>query len=284
MLNELYIECNHLYAVGDIHGYFNELAFMLKRYDLKDDCIVICGDCGLGFSSPQATKQDMSKLNKACRERNMRIVMVRGNHDDPKYFEEGLANTKYLIAVPDYTVINGNILVVGGGVSIDRMSRKDTMEINMRHYKKYHPGCSDAEAFERINKCYWPNELPVYDEEKLNEIENAGIRIEHVMTHTCPSFCEPTTKDGVMGWIARDPGLMEDLSQERLVMNQIYDFLEKNGHCVKTWTYGHYHKHCSQLYYGIKFTMLDCVGAGSMSPDWIEICDYVNTIQTTTLQ
>ena len=99
------------------------------------------------------------------------------------------------------------------------------------------------------------------------------------MTHTCPSFCEPTTKDGIGAWIKIDPGLIEDLAHERLVMNQVYDFLLSNGHPIKTWTYGHYHKHHTQEYNSVRFTMLDCVGAGSMSPDWIEIVDYSQELE-----
>ena len=119
-LKRVNVDAKSIYAVGDIHGCFNTLVGMIKNYSIRDSIIICCGDCGLGFNTPEGDKQTMTKLNNVCKKNNVRVIMVRGNHDDPKFFEEGLANTKYITAVPDYTVINGNILCVGGATSIDR--------------------------------------------------------------------------------------------------------------------------------------------------------------------
>ena len=275
MINTLNIECEHLYAVGDIHGYFNEFSFMLKRYDLHNDCIIVCGDCGIGFSLTAAVeKQNMAKLNKVCKERNVHVIMVRGNHDNPAYFKNGMANTKNIIAVPDYTVVNGNILCVGGAISIDRTYRLDAKEVTVRHYMKYHPGVTIEEAWRKTSDNVWPDEAPVYNEEALTDVTSQNLRIEHVITHTAPSFCEPFTKDGLARWASMDEKLLSDVDDERHTMDMIYQKLLSDGHPLKDWTYGHYHKHKSQFYNGVKFTMLDCIGAGTMNPDWIELVDY----------
>lgn len=271
MSKRINIGLESIYAVGDIHGCFNTLVGMIKNYSIRDSIIICCGDCGLGFNKPKGDKQLMSKLNKTCREHNLRVIMVRGNHDDPKFFEEGLANTKYIIAVPDYTVVNGNILCVGGATSIDRTNRLASKELNMRHYMKYHPGCTIQEAKDGTRNSYWENEAPVYKEDEFKSIKDDGLTINHVITHTCPSFCEPLSKDGIEYWLAKDPGLDEVINNERIVMDQIYDKLLEDGHDIKSWTYGHYHRHCSQEIDGIKFTMLGAVLSQFDNPDWIEI-------------
>ena len=55
------------------------------------------------------------------------IVFVRGNHDNPAYFDGAMFNAKRFITVPDYSILqacNHTILCVGGAISIDRIYRK----------------------------------------------------------------------------------------------------------------------------------------------------------------
>ena len=61
-----------------------------------------------------------------CEERNVECYMIRGNHDNPAYFEGTTFSYKRFIAVPDYTILqacNHSILCVGGAISIDRIYR-----------------------------------------------------------------------------------------------------------------------------------------------------------------
>ncbi len=58
------------------------------------------------------------------------IVFVRGNHDNPAYFDGAMLNFKRFVAVPDYSILqacNHTILCVGGAISgaisIDRIYR-----------------------------------------------------------------------------------------------------------------------------------------------------------------
>ena len=117
------------------------------------------------------------------------------------------------------------------------------------------------------------HEAPVYDEQTLTDIKAKGININHVITHTCPSFCDPTHKDGINYWLQKDPGLDEVIDNERKVMDQLYNKLIEDGHNLKTWTYGHYHRHNNQMYNDIKFTMLGAILNSWDNPDWIEIRD-----------
>ena len=258
-----------IYVVGDIHGVFNSLIAMIKRYEIKDSVIIVAGDCGLGFHTKSSTKEQVKKLERTCKNHNNTIVMIRGNHDDPSWFTGKL--TKRILPVPDYTVINDCVLCVGGATSIDRVYRLDEHTQRIAKYKQYHPGATQEEIAENICRSYWPNEAPVYDEEALNEIKNRGIKIRHVVTHTCPSMCDPITKDGLRYWMRFDLDLADDVDNERNVMDQILNKLNLDVHPLETWTYGHYHRHNRERLEGIDFTMLGAVLNDNCCVDWIEV-------------
>lgn len=68
-------------------------------------------------------RRNAKRMNQA----NNWIVFVRGNHDNPAYFDGAMFNAKRFIAVPDYSILqacNHTILCVGGAISIDRIYRK----------------------------------------------------------------------------------------------------------------------------------------------------------------
>ena len=238
MTNNIEINCNTFIATGDLHGYFNSFMSMIKRYEMNDTCVIVCGDCGLGFYKDGYYKTMFKKLEDMCRKRNVTVVFVRGNHDDPSYFNTGKANTKHIIAVPDYTVINGSTLCVGGATSIDRKIRLSQMASEERHYRQFHPFAAEAEIKENCRKCYWPNEQPFFDIDKMDEIKANGLQIRTVITHTCPSFCYPTTKDGIKEWLQEDDQLEADILYERNEMDKLYRKLVNDGHPVTQWFYG----------------------------------------------
>lgn len=269
-MNNIEIQTNATYAVGDIHGNFNSLISMIKRYDITDSCIIVCGDCGLGFNKWSATKKIVSKLDKLCAKNNITIVMVRGNHDDPDFFIQGNL-TPRIVPVPDYTVINSSILCIGGAISIDRKYRMMVKDKYCLDYIKYHPGASLETAMENTPNVYWKDEAPVYNEIDLNEIKEAGLNITTVCTHTCPSFCDPVSKDGIQSWIEQDPALEFDISEERKVMDLVYEKLNTDGHQVKDWIYGHYHRHNMMMVDDTRFLMLGAVVYDGGNVDWVEI-------------
>ncbi len=91
---------------GDIHGDFNRLVFkMCVQYGMRDTLLVVAGDCGFGFEN-RGYYEDMAKRNaKRLTEANNWIVFVRGNHDNPAYFDGRTFNHRRMMAVPDYTII-----------------------------------------------------------------------------------------------------------------------------------------------------------------------------------
>ena len=146
---------------GDIHGEFNAVIYKLcVQYQMTDTVLIIAGDCGFGFDKPgyydNVYNRNSSRLSKA----NNWVVMIRGNHDDPAFFQE----------------------------------------------ERIH--------HERFRCLYWTDEMPVYNKEKLDSIRQE-IKIDTVITHTAPSFCELILKDGLTEWAELDPDIPADCAGDR---------------------------------------------------------------------
>ena len=237
-------EARNIIICGDIHGEFNTLIFKLCiQYQLTDTLLIVAGDCGFGFEKPlyydSVIKRCAQRLNKA----GNWVVMVRGNHDDPSYFREERIHHKRFRCVPDYSVIQAcghNILCIGGAVSIDRENRK-----------KRDSRCAVAGV-----ASYWTDEEPVYDEAALSAVVRA-IRIDTVVTHTAPSFCELISKSGLAEWAALDADIPSDCAKERETMDRILSFLRAAEQPLSRWYYGHFHQSWSSEIEGILFSMLD---------------------------
>ena len=216
----------NIVTVGDLHGKFAEFGYRIKeRYKITDSIICCAGDIGMGFHKFNYYKHELSRVNKIAKERGNTIIAVRGNHDDPSYFNGSfdMSNFKF---VPDYTVYE-NILFIGGGISIDRHQRTPNVD-------------------------YWFNEIPYYDEEKLKDVNPLLI-----ITHSAPSFCDPTTKIGLEAWMKYDKELGVDCAGERLVFDKVFDYLKANDKLPKYWNYGHFHRSTFANHFGINFKCND---------------------------
>lgn len=236
-------------VIGDIHGEFNVIIKKVKHYDLNDVVLLVAGDMGVGFNynnprEPKKEKVRLLYLNQFLKRHNIFLYIVRGNHDNPSFYD-GKHNLSNLIFMQDYDIVQVGeymILGVGGATSVDRKPN--------HHFKDYkgenHPG-------RRENVDWWPNEKVIYDEEKLNVI--AGIDI--VVTHTCPDFVHPPVLgDNVWKWCDCDPELKSELIEERELMGKIYDKLNELS-VIKWWYYAHYHQSNFQTYNSTKFKLLD---------------------------
>lgn len=258
-LNVIETDKTHICFVGDIHGDFTSLSGFMKQYEFKDTLVILCGDIGFGFEKLQHYTNIFNKITKTAAKYNCEFMMVRGNHDSKSFFDGKVINRKYFKAVPDYTVIKTpiyNILCVGGATSIDRTYRLKVLEKNAAIYSRFHT-CSLNEAKKLCQQVYWEDEQPIYDEEALNQLNELGIKIDIVATHTCPSFAKPITKDGIQYWLTYDQKLNEDIDNERKVMDDIYNKLVTDGHPLSKWFYGHYHYHNQEYIDNVHFIMLD---------------------------
>ena len=239
-----YNDATQVVVCGDIHGAFETLVYRTcVQHSMTDTLIIVAGDCGFGFKQPNYYINLYNGLAGRLKKANNWIVFIRGNHDDPSYFQEEKICYERFRCVPDYSVIQAcghNILCVGGGVSIDRQDRK---EANIRYAGK-------TAAF------YWEDEMPVFDEEKIKEISEY-YRINIMVTHTAPSFCPLQDKAFLKNWAAKDPTLLHDCGQERKIMDETFFALKENQHPLDAWYYGHFHQTCQTMLHGIMFRMLD---------------------------
>lgn len=246
------IDAKSSYCIGDSHGNWGLLKYKIRESGIKDAVLIVAGDCGFGFEKEGYYKQQYNSMKKVLKGQNVTVVFVRGNHDDPKYFDGEKINFEFWKAVPDYSVIslndNHNILCVGGAISVDRFQR--IIEDN-----------KNANRYGSNIKSYWEDEFPVYKAEILDKINEYGISVNTVITHSSPNFAPLTDKNGIQTFITYDKDLIKDIDRERLVMTQIYDHLiKKDKHPVKLWVHGHFHQH--SLFYSdedVKIIMLDCL-------------------------
>ena len=247
-----------IYVIADVHGDFDTFLRNVELHDLKDCIIIVAGDCGFGFYREPYYERVMGSLNRHFVERNINCFMIRGNHDDPYYFDNEKINHSNLKAISDYTVLsvgNENILCIGGAISIDRKMRINNYWSKVDHYA-ISMNVSLEEARSKFLPSYWVNEVPVYNEEALNELKDNGINIDYVVTHTSPSFAFKSDKNGVSYWINLDDALEKDLEEERSVLSKIFQKVTDDEHPIKKWVYGHFHEHNVEYINNIEFTAL----------------------------
>ena len=243
---------------GDIHGDYSQLVFKAcVSKKLTDTLIVVAGDCGFGFFRPGYFENVYNKCRERLAKANNWIVYVRGNHDNPAYFDGQQVNYERWKAVPDYSIIKAcghTILCVGGAVTMERTWREAS------EYHHFHP------ANPLQPDLYWPDEAPVYDEAKLDAIDRQ-CAIDTVVTHTAPSFCEPKEKRTLEQWTAEDPLLPAAVKREREAMDRIFDYLNEHGHPLHQWYYGHFHESWQGENDGVKYQMLDIMQLHQLDPN-----------------
>lgn len=220
-----------IYA-GDWHGNFRYIKSLIDRYKIGNieeiTYLIQVGDFGIGFY-PKSDLQTLEDLNNFFKERNIICIAIRGNHDDPSFFQ---GNHMYsnLQLVPDYTTmeIDGKKhLFVGGAISIDR---------------KYRISQDQREAsYGSSQRSYWKDEIFVLDEEKLKDIYGVNV----VVTHTAPEWCHPDNRKGFGSFVDEfaysDNELYADLDKERADVTKMFQILEKNGNWIQYHAYGHFH-------------------------------------------
>ena len=215
--------------LGDIHGDFQKL--YMKAMAVTDTTIIQVGDFGAGFKKRERFDEDMYDINKRLVKNNNQLLVIRGNHDDPAYFD-GTYNFSNIEFLKDYTVRNiegRNYLFVGGAISIDRIIRKSGVE-------------------------YWPDEKFVLDLDKINAIDED---INVVIAHSSPSFCQPVHFNELVWWyVAQDPSLHNELLQERKDFEEMYNALKENGHTLEYWFNGHFHFNAEELIQDTNFILL----------------------------
>lgn len=130
---DMEIKTPGLAIVGDIHGDFPELVWRIRnKYEITNTTFIIAGDCGIGFDNSLEYMYTKKGLDKKLAASGNTLLCIRGNHDNPKYYREGeLIDLPHLKTLPDYTHLtwgDHKILIIGGGISVDKEWRLKEME------------------------------------------------------------------------------------------------------------------------------------------------------------
>jgi hypothetical protein len=216
-----------LIFLGDNHGAWNSLLFDIDQKKIDNVYLISVGDLGVGFGSSKKEHRDKlyNTLNSMFKERNINFYGIRGNHDNPKYFKgEDRIQMSNFELIEDYSVFqygDKKIQFIGGAISIDRTGRT-------------------------VDLSYWEDEGVVFDKDKLQ-------KVDILVTHTAPSWCSPQSfNEMVYGWAREDAFLIEDLNDERAVMDEIFKICRPSFHF-----YGHFHHSWMELVNCCKHKLLD---------------------------
>jgi predicted phosphodiesterase len=174
--------------------------------------LVHVGDLGEGFSQQHVEETYLREIAEYLETRNAKLYVCRGNHADPSFYKPGHWSAKFqptITFVPDYTVLDINGLshqFVGGAISIDRSDRT-------------------------MNVRWWEDE-PVQD--FIEERKPVDV----LVTHSAPSFCEPTQFSNIVyNWACRELTLLQELKDERKLLNCIF----RQEPVKYLHVYGHFH-------------------------------------------
>ena len=208
-------------AVGDVHGEFKEMqSQMVEIMESAGEPVnfVQVGDFGLGFERPKRDHDRLTTINHFLKEKDSRLYVIRGNHDNPGFWEWGcgyqFSNIEF---VPDdyVRVIEGKTCYfAGGAISIDRCRRTQGID-------------------------YWAAE-----EYKVKDlIRFVSDPIDILFTHDVYHPVSPfgTTSDVLKYWCDRDQNLMGDiLNSQNSMMSLYHDVYDTNPKF--SWYHGHYHE------------------------------------------
>jgi len=211
--------------LGDHHGEW-DFVFDIIISKKIENCYIICvGDGGEGFIHKDKQLRQFENLNNRFKKYNIEYLSIRGNHSNPFHFE-GLnrVSLSNFELIEDYTIMqygDKTIQFIGGAVSIDRTSRIE-------------------------GRSYWKDEAVKFDREKCKEVDI-------LVTHTAPSWCFPQQfNEMVYGWAREDAYLLEELTDERAIMDEIFKLCKPKLHL-----YGHFHSSWTEEINGCKHKLLD---------------------------
>ena len=210
--------------LGDHHGNWSYLHDILDDKRVYDCYLISVGDSGIGFTDKIRQERMINQLNQEFKNRGINFMSIRGNHDDPAYFEKEGTDLSNFKLIEDYTVMKYNgkkIQFIGGAISIDRTARKE-------------------------GTSYWRDEGLYFDKYKCKEVDI-------LVTHTTPSWCFPQQfNEMVYGWAREDADLLEELTDERAVMDEIFKICKPTLHL-----YGHFHSSWTEVINGCKHKLLN---------------------------
>lgn len=225
------IESDKIFLCGDTHGNYTKMLLGLEQIiaemNTRDPVYVInLGDNGLGFHGRQLDVP--SYVLDFLEEKNVYLYFIRGNHDNPNIFDQKNNNIfERVKVIPDNTILelnNKKWLVIGGGISIDRLYRVK-------------------------GKTYYENEALC-----LSTIK--GQKIYGILSHTGPK--PDMALMDITEFLKVDKYLINDLEFEEFLLQGALTYYNP-----KEWFYGHYHVDWTGED-KVEGTKLNCLGISSL--------------------
>lgn len=212
----------NIFLCGDIHGDLKELSWTLtEKLGLQDISCIVLGDFGTGFGGPNSTNVLYDSVKGKLEKNNIRLYAIRGNHDDPSYFD-GQHNYPRLVFLKDHTLVNidgWDIYPIGGAQSTDMDER---LKENAKN-----------ESRGNNRRVWWPDERPNMD------IHKFPGRAEVIISHTAPiSFDPVVTRQSEMS-----STIYNNIVEERTYLSEPLTEIRADY-----WFYGHFHDHFSGTY------------------------------------
>lgn len=211
-----------LFSLGDIHGKFPQLVDVLRSLPVGAT-IVAVGDIGIGFPDSN-TPSCLDAVDAVAIERNQKLWLMRGNHDDPaiwkthrREWNSHLKNVRIPEDVHRMKVGNVHAIMVGGATSLDR-SHPDRIE----------------------GRSWWSNEG--VDAEALQKVKHMVEfygKADILLTHAGAYEAKPgPERDQITfdHYTQVDPTLEADAIGERKFLSEIVKASQ-----AKTVAFGHYH-------------------------------------------
>lgn len=210
---------NNIYIIGDIHGEFKTVLYLLlNRYKVENCHIIVAGDIGLGFYKINYYTAIFNEINEDLKTKDIHIYFIRGNHDNPDWFDNTpneLSAYSNIHIIKDYSVLNINnhhILCIGGAVSPDKIERI-------------------------LGQTWWEGE-EVKRIDNLDEVIKEN-NIDIVVSHTNPIFTEPKLILGNKMSVS-DFELSKECGK---ILAEVFFYLIEHNNPLKYWIHGHHHRH-----------------------------------------
>ena len=219
-IKNINIDNTPVYLIGDLHTNYKQFKEQFEADESLRDCIFIfLGD--MDFRNEETAFNQFKKLDKQLTERKITSYVIRGNHDNPEFWDATETESTFWSRFSSFKpigshtriTINGNKgITISGAVSLNRSELTE----GVNYWSEY-------------DKVDLPPDFIDYGE---------GLKdIDFVIGHTGPVYsdifkeqktgCEKYLKDGF---------LVNDLENEQKVLRDIL----KRYH-PKRWYCGHYH-------------------------------------------
>lgn len=208
----------NLFFMGDIHGEFAKVVSDITyRYKLTDTVVIITGDSGFWYHKPGYYERLWHRMKKRLEASNNMLLCVRGNHDNPWYYDpanwSGYDRWKTIQDYEILDILGTKILCIGGATSKDQSER---IELNQKEEKR------------SGRKVWWKEERPLRI--PLSHLPN---RVDIIVSHEAPIQIGPVVyRDNNMSL-----EIYRNICEDRDYLGEVLQELKPTH-----WYFGHYHK------------------------------------------